>query len=193
MQYNAALTRLSQLLGIPQPTEEGHFVLSTCSQELNVGEALDMDRPSIWFFSCILNGTVHFRICPCSPHPSSISSLSLTVCLGLLPSLPQVAVLMLYVWLLYLHGCLCIMYTSAVHVKHHRSPWNWSHRRLWATMLIQGINPVSSAKATSPLNHLTSLDFSYPTPPTWGHLHLDAQFKSLPSWLFRSLQTRVLV
>lgn len=63
--------------------------------------------------------------------------------------------------LLHVYGCLpahvyfsvplaCLL--PAETRRGHCVPWNWNHRWLWVAMWALGIKPVSSRRATSPLN-----------------------------------------
>lgn len=75
-------------------------------------------------------------------------------------------IFMLWVWMFGPHAHLCTMCAVPLEArKGHSVPWNGSDRCLWPAMLVLGIEPGYSARATSDLNYwaisLVLVSFSF--------------------------------
>lgn len=133
--------------------------------------ALWVPPPTPWqradWFSLVERG---YRICLEFMHqlPCHIQE---TVTDSMPSHIPEVAAFLLKFYLFYLiclRVCLsvCVCAEVSMKARRHWTPWNGSHRWLWATIWVLGTEPqvlCTSSNCLSPLIHLfTSLTLSHP-------------------------------
>lgn len=143
-------------------SKQCHKLETKCSSALDLGGIYNFDHyiAYLLIYIPIIHPSVHAPPHYLAINPSSTHSLFFSFLLSFIP--PLLKYLLCFMCTSVLPECLsvCVPHTWLVLMEfrgggEHQIPWNWNYECLWATTLVLGTKPCSSASTTS-VGHLSS-------------------------------------